>query len=270
MTTKQAERTSAAVYDVPEPSQVPAVRETQELGMSMFERMASDPQVDVNKLEKLMELHERALARTAQEQFNAAMAAAQADMRAIATDSYNPQTKSRYASYAALDKVLRPIYVKHGFAMSFNTDDAPGADTLRVLCDVTHIGGHCKTYRIDMPADGKGAKGGDVMTRTHATGAAGSYGMRYLLRMIWNIAVGEGDTDGNAPKSQAAPPKPDGLDNWLLDWEATADQGFEVLNETWKASNVKFTNYVNAHMADKKREIVAKARAVDKAKAGKA
>jgi hypothetical protein len=48
-----------------------------------------------------------------------------------------------------------------------------------------------------MPSDGKGAKGGDVMTKTHATGAAESYGMRYLLKMIFNIAIGEEDNDGN-------------------------------------------------------------------------
>jgi hypothetical protein len=50
-----------------------------------------------------------------------------------------------------------------------------------------------------MPSDGKGAKGGDVMTKTHATGAAMSYGARYLLKFIFNIAVGEEDSDGNVP-----------------------------------------------------------------------
>src|SRR5262245_10882399 len=41
------------------------------------------------------------------------------------------------------------------------------------------------------------AKGGDAMSRTHATASALSYGMRYLLWLIFNIAVGEGDDDGN-------------------------------------------------------------------------
>ena len=47
-----------------------------------------------------------------------------------------------------------------------------------------------------MPSDGKGAKGGDVMTKTHAAGSAFTYGQRYLIKMIFNIAVGE-DDDGN-------------------------------------------------------------------------
>jgi hypothetical protein len=56
-----------------------------------------------------------------------------------------------------------------------------------------------------MPADGKGAKGGDVMTKTHATGAAVSYGQRYLLKMIFNLAVGEVDDDGNGASGQTMP-----------------------------------------------------------------
>jgi hypothetical protein len=48
-----------------------------------------------------------------------------------------------------------------------------------------------------MPADGKGAKGGDVMTKTHATGAALTYGRRYALLMAFNLVVGEPDNDGN-------------------------------------------------------------------------
>jgi hypothetical protein len=47
-----------------------------------------------------------------------------------------------------------------------------------------------------MPADGKGARGNDVMTKTHATGAAITYGKRYLLGMIFNLAVTR-DDDGN-------------------------------------------------------------------------
>jgi hypothetical protein len=48
-----------------------------------------------------------------------------------------------------------------------------------------------------MPADGKGAQGGDVMTKTFATGAGMSYGARYLLKFIWNIAVGEDDPEAS-------------------------------------------------------------------------
>lgn len=164
---------------------------------AMIERAARDPSVDVAKMERLFEMQEKQRARDAEMAFNAAMTEAQMEMRPIAADAANSQTRSKYASYLALDKALRPIYTKHGFALSFDTGDTPLPDHVRVLCYASHNNGHSRTYKIDMPADGKGAKGGDVMTKTHAVGSAATYGQRYLLKGIFNIAVGE-DDDGNS------------------------------------------------------------------------
>lgn len=169
----------------------------------IIERAARDPNVDLDKMERLMAMRERELNRHAEQAFNEAMKAAQAEMRAISADATNTQTRSKYATYAKLDAALRPIYTKHGFSVSFDEDDSPKPDHIRCLAYVAHEAGHTRTYRKDMPADGKGAKGGDVMTKTHATGAASSYGQRYLMRSIWNVAVGEDDTDGNAVDAPA-------------------------------------------------------------------
>jgi hypothetical protein len=177
--------------------------------ISMIERAARDPSIDINKLERLIVLQEKAQERAAEQAFNSAMSDAQGEMTSVAVDSNNPQTKSRYASYFALDKALRPIYSKHGFALSFGTGEIPQESYVRVLCYASHRGGFTRTYHIDMPADGKGAKGGDVMTKTHATGSAMSYGQRYLLKMIFNISVGS-DDDGNAasPAQRSRVPSP--------------------------------------------------------------
>lgn len=161
----------------------------------------STPGVNVENIERMMALYERLEAKKAEQAFNAAMTEAQTAIRPIAADASNPQTKSKYASYLALDKALRPIYTKHGFSLSFDTGEGAPADYIRVLCYVAHNSGHSRTYKIDMPADGKGAKGGDVMTKTHATGSAVSYCMRYLLKMIFNISIGEDDDDGNSASS---------------------------------------------------------------------
>lgn len=168
--------------------------------LSIIERAARDPSVDIVKLQQLMEMREKIAARTAESEFDRALTAAQQAMGRVRTDSNNPQTKSRYASYGALDAAMRPNYTANGFALSFNTE-SPSADVVRVICRVSHQNGHSRSYQIDMPADGKGAKGGDVMTKTHATGSAVSYGMRYLLKMIFNIAVSDKDDDGNAAGS---------------------------------------------------------------------
>lgn len=165
--------------------------------LAVIERAARDPNVDIDKMERLIAMQERVHNRDAELEFNRAMNAAQAEMRPISANASNPQTRSRYATFDKLDRALRPIYTHHGFSLSFDEGDSPKPEHVRVLCYVSHTAGHTRTYHRDMPADGKGAKGGDVMTKTHAAGAAGSYGARYLLKGIWNVAVGEDDNDGN-------------------------------------------------------------------------
>lgn len=159
--------------------------------------LENNPAANIETIERLMAMRERENAQASERAFNEAMTAAQAEMRPVAADASNPQTRSKYASYFALDKAMRPIYTRHGFSLSFDEEDSTKPDHIRVLCYVSHTAGHTRTYRKDMPADGKGAKGGDVMSKTHASGAATTYGQRYLLKMIFNIAVGE-DDDGRA------------------------------------------------------------------------
>lgn len=183
-----------------EPNRVPAPAVSESAAIfQIIERAARDPNVDLDKMERLMAMREREMSRQAEQAFNEAMKAAQSEMRSVAADADNSQTKSKYATYAKLDRVLRPTYTAHGFSVSFDEADSPKPDHIRCLAYVAHEAGFTRTYRKDMPADGKGAKGGDVMTKTHATGAAASYGMRYLLKGIFNVAVGDDDTDGNQP-----------------------------------------------------------------------
>lgn len=173
-----------------------------------IERAAMNPDVDVDKMERLMAMAERMRDREAEEAFNRAMTAAQIEMGRIPEDKLNEQIRdargnaSAYAGYSNIDRHIRPIYTKHGFALSFNTGKAEGEE-VTIKCRVSHVGGHSEHYEITMPADGKGAKGGAVMTRTHATGSAASYGKRYLVILIFNLAIGRdpSDDDGNAAGS---------------------------------------------------------------------
>jgi hypothetical protein len=179
--------------------QLPAVQSEAVTMIDAVLRAASDPTVDVAKMERLMVMAQDMRKQQAETDFNQAMGDVQAQMQRIGTDKRNSQTNSNYATYAKLDRALRPLYTQAGFALSFGSEEAPYPEMVRVICHVTHRGGHTRKYLIDMPADGKGAKGNDVMTKTHATGSATQYGMRYLLKMIFNVAIGEDpdDDDGN-------------------------------------------------------------------------
>jgi hypothetical protein len=169
---------------------------------------ASDPSIDIAKVEHLVRLKKEIDAAEAEGLFNEALAAAQAQMVPILANTVNSEVgrPHRYASYAALDRVVRPIYTAHGLAVTFDTGERSTDTAVEVVCYLTGHG-HGRRYSILMPADGKGAKGGDVMSRTHAAASAISYGMRYLLVMVFNLAVDK-DDDGNAAgkaQSSAAP-----------------------------------------------------------------
>lgn len=164
--------------------------------MGLVSRLACSPEFDQQKFQALLSAAERERAYQAERDFNVAMSEAQSEIAPIAADASNPQTRSKYATYLALDRVLRPIYIRHGFSVSYDTADATDA-TVKVLAYVSHKAGHSRTYAVTIPCDGKGARGGDVMSKTHAMGAAMSYGQRYLSKLIWNMTVGP-DDDGNS------------------------------------------------------------------------
>ncbi len=211
--------------------------------LSIIDRASRDPTVDVDRLERLIGIYERQQASNARTEYNAAMSMAQEEMKGIRANSNNPSTKSKYASYGALDKAIRPIYTKHGFALSFDTGEAPKQDDVRILCMVSHRGGHMQEHHIDMPADGKGAKGGDVMSRTHATGAAVTYGTRYLAGMIFNLAILK-DNDGNDAGDRAR------------DWTDGAIEHLNTANldkaalEKWRAESEKSIAWLKKNAPD--------------------
>jgi hypothetical protein len=164
---------------------------------AMLERVLARPDLDVGKLHELLSLQERVEAERARKEFMIAFNEAQKAMEPIARNADNKQTRSKYATHAALDRELRPVYTQHGFSVSFNTADSPLEEHVRVVCHLAHAGGHERVYQADIPCDGKGAKGNDVMTKTHAVGSAMTYGKRYLLALAFNIALADKDDDGN-------------------------------------------------------------------------
>lgn len=231
--------TQLATIDPPAP---PASADTAAI-IQVIERAAMNPAVDMDKMERLLEMQERIMGRDAERLFNEALNRAQAELGPVAADAANPSTKSRYASYVALDRAIRPVYGRHGFSLSFDTGEGAAPDHIRVACYVAHSAGHSRTYHIDMPADGKGAKGGDVMTKTHATGAAMSYGQRYLLKLIFNIAVGE-DRDGNDPVSHGVSAAQEAANAAINTAETLADL------KTWKVKNAAGLAELPTHESD--------------------
>jgi hypothetical protein len=165
---------------------------------SMVERIMADPSLPVERVSQAFDFYQRVQADQAQKAWMAAFVEVQAELDPIKKDASNPQTRSKYATYEALDRAMRPIYTKHGFAPSFDSEQSDKPDHVRIVMHLIHKGGHSRRYQADMPADGKGARGGEVMTKTHATGSAFTYGKRYVLGNAFNVTTTEKDDDGNA------------------------------------------------------------------------
>jgi hypothetical protein len=200
---------------------VPAVSEYS----SLIERAAFTADFDVAKLQALLDMREAEEMRRAEKAFNAALVRAQSEMSPIVADANNPQTRSRYATYAALDRAIRPHYTAHGLAPSFGTEPLNEPDKMRVVGILGHLEGFARRYQIDMPIDTKGARGGDVMTRTHATGSALTYGKRYLMIAMFNLSIADNDDDDGNAAGGRRPYRPAGPPSRSMDETVDRDTG---------------------------------------------
>ena len=204
---KVASKTGLAVAEAKSAALQVQPTQSQQM-LTLIGDAASNPDVDVDKMERLWEMKKEIDAKEAEDKFNKAMVRAQASMGNIAPDGENKHTRSKYAKFPTLNKILKPIYTSNGFSLSFNSLPSGNTDILLVACYVSHVDGHTRTYELPMPVSSKGAKGGDVMTPTHATGSGMSYAKRYLLLMIFNIAIGDDtDDDGNAAGGMKSLPR---------------------------------------------------------------
>ncbi len=171
--------------------------------IQMIQRAAADPTVDVDKMERLMQMHERFVDRQASAAFNAAMVRAQQCIRPVVRRSLNTQTNSSYAKLEDIDQAISPIYTAQGFSLSFGTNDSPLAGHIRVVCDVMHEQGHTKQYQMDLPLDSAGIAGKTNKTGVHAHGSTNSYARRYLTMNIFNVVMVNEDNDGNGDPEPA-------------------------------------------------------------------
>lgn len=208
-------------------------------------QMAMDNGLDADKLEKLMQLHERSQDRQAEREFAEAMNACQAEMPAIARDAENKQTNSKYAKLETIDRAIKPIYIKHGFTLTFGTAESPIAGHIRITCTCQHIGGHKREYQGDFPLDDVGLKGNANKTAMHATGSTMSYGRRYLTLMVFNLVMGGEDNDGQRPVETISEEQAINIRE-LLDEAGMPEEEFLKLGRIRRIQDLAANRYQNA------------------------
>ena len=167
--------------------------------LAIIEAMALNPEVDPDKLEKMLNMQERIFDKNAEIAFNVAMVKCQSEIPAVEKTGTNTQTNSDYAKLEVMQKTAMPFVSANGFALSYGTADPTIEPDIRITCKVSHINGHSRDYFVDFPRDDEGMKGAPTKTKTHGTGSSLTYGQRYLFKMMFNIQIGGLDKDGNRP-----------------------------------------------------------------------
>ena len=159
--------------------------------LAVISRAAADPTCDIEKMERLLAMHERMQAKTAEAAFNAAMAEMQCEIPTVGQGALNTHTDKTYATLDDINVTLKPIMQTHGFAISFKVENtAAGVSVTGILM---HRDGHREETTMLLPVDiGKGRNA------VQAVGSSTTYGKRYVMCALLNITTGEmQDDDGH-------------------------------------------------------------------------
>lgn len=172
----------------------PAVSETAAI-IQVIERAAMNPSVDIDKMERLLEMQERILARNAKASYDAAFAAMQPDLPEISERGgirdRSGNIQSRYALWEDINEAIKPVLAKHGFGISFRTGQHDGK--IVVTGVLSHRDGHREETTMELPTDTSGSK-----NAVQAVGSSTSYGKRYTAQALLNLTSRGEDDDGTA------------------------------------------------------------------------
>lgn len=179
-----------------EPDQLPVAQQPQNGMVAMMERLALNPDLPVEKLEKLLEMQIRVMGIEAEKEYAAAMARVQKELPKVKRDRKNDQTNSMYSTIESIAAAIKPIYTAEGFSMSFSEAPSPKADHVRVVGVLRHRDGHKTEHYRDVAIDGTGIAGKVNKTMTHAEASSITYGRRYVTCLAFDVSTGD-DNDGN-------------------------------------------------------------------------
>jgi hypothetical protein len=173
--------------------------------LALIERVALDPRVDVEKLERMMAMYERLKAKEAELAYNAAKGRILNKLAGIKIvknrsvlyeiEKGKPQKGTyeafKYAPLEEIDKHLRPLLAEEDMDLSYSDEPREGGDIL-IRGRLTHLpGGHYEDSFMPAPPDTTGGK-----SNVQAVGSTNSFLRRYIACNIFNIVVVGDDDDG--------------------------------------------------------------------------
>lgn len=164
--------------------------------ISMIAEAARDPSVNMDKLERLLEMKERMLAREARTAYAGALAAARAEIpviiknRQVGYDSKKPgasRTDYRHEDLGAIARAIDPVLSRHGLSYRWRTTSNLN-EPITVTCIVSHRDGHSEENTLSAGRDDSGNK-----NAIQSVGSAITYLQRYTLKAALGLAVSQDD-----------------------------------------------------------------------------
>lgn len=228
--------------------EAPAVLSESAAIIHVIERAALNPDVDVEKMERLYAMHEKAMERQARMAFASALAEMQPKLPVIdrkgkiivpAKDGKAGHS-TPYATWEDMNDAIRPVLHDHGFALSFRIGQAQDGK-ITVTGVLSHRQGHAEETTITLMHDSSGSK-----NAVQAVGSSVAYGKRYTAMALLNItsrAPQDCDDDGAAADAS----------QWIND-QQVAD--LVALMEEVGADRTRFLNFLRidtlAHLPAKR------------------
>jgi len=161
--------------------------------LEVIHKAVSDPKMDVDKMSKLLDIHERIVKENRRIEFMEALSRIQAEMPQIDKNGQiivKGVERSRYARLEDIDKVIRPMLAAEGFSFSFDSK-SPDGDLFTISCTLRHKNGHSETNTIILPIDKS-----NFRSDVQSVGSTLSYARRQLVKLHLNIIECGLDDDG--------------------------------------------------------------------------
>lgn len=205
--------------------------------------------IDVDKLEKLMDLQDRWQAQKAKKSFLQAMVRFQSKCPVLEKKKKVAfkDVKYNYAELGEISQTINPIAADCGLTYRWEINDV---DTkINVACIVSHIDGHAERTEMSAASDSTGSKNA-IQSRASTV----TYMQRYTLIGALGLTTANEDVDGQT--EDKAPEKVYAEDNreWLSEANYKAsvkriqagEDIFDKLKETYKISKKYYAGLVDA------------------------
>ena len=233
---------AVTVYQPPDLRAAPIPINSQGVLLQVISRVAGDPNIDLDRVERLLVMHEKLAARDAEQQFTRAMADFKRDPPKIVKDKLVSYVGVSY-KHATLGAVVAAAIEglgKVGISHRWNLEQLQGG-RVRVTCILTHLAGHSQSTVLEGQPDDSGKK-----NAIQQVASTISYLERYTLLAATGLATAEQDDDGQAAGAAAAEPAemPGGYESWKADMSAIDSEA--ELKKAWGGSNGLFRAYATS------------------------